>query len=618
MSRQLESPFRQLLSYLDVARSIVLNILFVMFMLLLLLIVAGTAGLFAEKAPMEVVQGSALRLAPEGMLVEEYSGEALERAINEAIGDGIPQVRLRDLVDAVDAAADDARIAAVVLDLDSLIGGGPAMYQDLAEAVARFRTTGKRVVAVGDSYAQGPYYVAAHADEVLMHPMGVVFVTGYGIYQNYFKDALDTLDVEWNVFHAGEYKSFGEPYSRTGMSSEAREANAAFLEDLWSFYRAGVEAARGLEAGRVQTYAATLGGNPDGDFAQAAVDFGLVDQLLSRDAMFDRVAAVVGEGNGGLGFNHVDYKPYVEQVRANRQLRAATRPQIGVLVAEGAIIDGDQPPGVIAAERMVRQIRALRDNDDIKAVVLRVNSGGGSAFASEVIQRELELLQDAGKPLVVSMGTVAASGGYWISMTAAEIWAQPTTITGSIGVVAMFPTFEGTLNKYGVHTDGVGTTPFAGSFRLDRNMSPAVKRAMQSSVDHLYDVFINEVATHRSLETDVVDRVARGRVWSGSDAMEHQLVDSLGGLHEAVDSAARLAGLEDYAVVYQEPALSVFDKVLVDMFQAAGPRLVANAGMESSVMQLPIVRQLAIELARLRNFNDPRGVYALCFCELPF
>ncbi len=617
MSRKLESPFRQALSFLDTARSIVLNILFVLFMLFLLLMFVGAAGLFAPKEPMEVVDGSALRLAPEGVLVEEYSGEALERAINEAIGDGIPQVRLRDLVDSVDAAANDARIAALVLDLDNLIGGGPAMYQDLAEAVERFRTTGKRVIAVGDSYAQGPYFVASHADEVLMHPMGVVFVTGYGIYQNYFKEALDTLDAQWNVFHAGEYKSFGEPYSRTGMSEEAREANAAFLDDLWSFYRAGVEAARGLEQGTVQTYAETLGGDTHGDFAQAAVDFGLVDQLLPRDAMFAHVAALVGDGNGGLGFSHIDYQPYIAQWRASRQLHAATKPQIGVLVAEGAIIDGDQPPGVIAAERMVRQIRELRDDDDVHAVVLRVNSGGGSAFASEIIQRELELLQDAGKPLVVSMGTAAASGGYWISMTADEVWAQPTTITGSIGVVAMFPTFEGTLNKYGVHTDGVGTTPFAGAFRLDRTMSPAVKQAMQSSVDHLYGVFVNEVAQHRGLEASVVERVAQGRVWSGSDALEHQLVDSLGGMHEAVSAAARLAGLEEYAVVYKEPALSVFDRMLVDMFQAAAPRLSLRADMASNVMRLPVVRQLAVELARLRNFNDPRGVYALCFCDLP-
>lgn len=615
MSRQLESPFRQMLSFLDTARSVVLNILFVLFMLFVLLMFAAAAGLFASKEPMEIAAGSALRLAPEGMLVEEYSGEAVERAINEAIGDGIPEVRLRDLVDAVDAAATDERIAALVLELDRLVGGGPAMYQDLAEAVERFRAAGKRVIAVGNGFAQGPYFVVAHADEVLMHPMGVVFVTGYGIYRNYFKDALDYLDADWNVFHAGEFKSFGEPYVRNGMSEEARAANAAFLEDLWSFYCAGVEAARELEQGSVQAYVETLD-DTNGDFASAAVEAGLVDALLPRDAMYARVAAVVGDGNGGLGFSHIDYQPYVEQVRMAKRLNVADS-KVAVLVAEGPIVDGDQPPGVIAAERMVHQIRALRDDDDIRAVVMRVNSGGGSAFASEVIQRELELLQGAGKPLVVSMGAAAASGGYWISMTADEVWAQPTTITGSIGVVAMFPTFEGTLNKLGIHTDGVGTTPLAGSFRLDRTMSADVKRAMQSSVDHLYDVFVNEVAEHRDIDANVVDRIARGRVWSGSDALEHQLVDSLGGLREATESAAKLAGLDEYSVVYQEPQLSVFDRVLIDMFQTIAPRLAVRYSVEASVMQLPVVRQLASELQRLQFFNDPRGVYALCFCDLP-
>jgi len=615
MNRQVESPFQQLLGVLDTARSIVLNILFVMFMLFVLLLFTAAAGLFGGKEQLEIVSGSALRIAPEGVLVEEYSGEPLERAIGQALGDGVPQVRLRDLIESIDAAANDVRIAALVLDLDSLFGGGPAMYQDLAEAVERFRASGKRAIAMGDSYAQGPFYVAAHADEVLMHPMGVVFTTGYGVYRNYFKKALDYLDIEWNVFHAGEYKSFAEPYTRTGMSKEARESNAAFLEDLWSFYVAGVEAGRELPQGTLQRYIESLGGKRDGDFAQAAVDFGLVDGLMPRDLMYERVMEIVGEGNGGFGFQHIDFEPYIQQVRLQKQFQ--NKPAIAVLVAEGAIVDGDQPAGVIAAERLVREIRALREDDSVRAVVLRVNSGGGSAFASEIIQRELELLQEQGKPLVVSMGAVAASGGYWISMTADEIWAQPTTVTGSIGVVAMFPTFERTLDRFGVQTDGVGTTPLAGAFRPDRSMNPEIKGAMQASVDHLYNVFINEVAQHRGMQADVVDAVGRGRVWSGTDALEHRLVDSLGGLQQAVESAAALAELEEYAVVYREPELSLLDRVLIDMFQSAAPRLLKSRDFESGIMQLPVVRQIAAEMQRLQQFNDPRGIYALCFCDIP-
>lgn len=617
MSRQVESPFRQMLSVLDTARSIVLNGLFVIFMFLVLLMFAAAGAMFGQDETFEVLPGSALRVAPEGVLVEDYSGEPLERAIGKALGDGVPQVRLRDLVESIDAAAGDKRIKALVLDLDGLVGGGPAMYEDLAAAVVRFRESGKQVIAMGDSYAQGPYYVASHADEVLMHPMGLVFVTGYGIYRNYYKEALDYLDAEWNVFHAGEYKSYGEPFVRTGMSEEAREANRAFLEDLWSFYRAGVEAARGLEQGALQAYVDSLGDSETGDFAQAGVEFGLVDALMPRDRMYERVAALVGEGNGGLGFAHVDYEPYVEQLRMRRRLGAAGDPRVAVLIAEGSIVDGDQPPGMIAAERMVREIRELREDDNVRAVVMRVNSGGGSAFASEIIQRELELLQADGIPLVVSMSSVAASGGYWISMGADEIWAQPTTITGSIGVVAMFPTFEGTLNKFGIHTDGVGTTRLAGAFRVDRALSPDVKQAIQNSVDHLYGMFIGQVAEHRGLEVNVVDRIGRGRVWSGSDAREHQLVDSLGGLRDAIRSAAELAGLDEYVVHYREPQLGFWDRVLIDAFETAAPRLRKAGVGDDSIMRLPVVRRIAAEIRQLQHFNDPRGVYALCGCDLP-
>lgn len=619
MSRQVESPLSQMMSVLDTARGVVLNILFVLFMVLILFVFVAVGGLIGGQEKLEILPGSALRIAPEGVLVEEYSGAPVERAINRALGDGTIEVRHRDLLEAIEAGINDRRIAVLVLELDRLAGGGPAMYQDLAEAVERFRAAGKKVFAVGDYYDQGPYYVAAQADEVLMHPMGLVFVTGYGVYRNYFKQALDYLKVDWNVFHAGEYKSFAEPYTRTGMSQQAREANQAFLDDLWRIYSGGVETARAMQAGTIERYIQSLGGDADrdGNFAQAAVDFGLVDELMPRDRMYERIAAIVGEGNGGLGFNHVDYEPYVQQLRMGQSLRAAAQPKISVLIAEGAVIEGDQPPGVIAADRLVREIRQLREDDDVQAVVLRVNSGGGSAFASEVIQRELELLQEAGKPLVVSMGALAASGGYWISMGADEIWAQPTTITGSIGVVAMFPTFEDTLKKFGVHTDGVGTTRLAGAFRFDRSLQPGAKRAIQASVDHLYDVFLTNVAMHRGISVEAADEVGQGRVWSGTAALEHGLVDSLGGLRQAVQAAAGHADLDDYVVHFVEPELSFVDKLLVDMFQAVAPRLRGARGAEGDVMQLPLVRQLAAELQRFQHFNDARGVYAFCFCEIP-
>jgi len=617
MNRKIESPFRQLMYVLDTARGIVLNTLFVLFMLMLLFAIVAL-GALGRDTGVEIWPGSALRVAPVGLLVEEFSGQPVERALNRALGDGIPEVRHRDLLDAIDGGAKDERIAALVLDLDGLMGGGPAMYQELAEAVERFRAAGKKVIAVGDYFEQGPYYVASHADEIVMHPMGLVFVTGYGAFYNYYKEALDHLDVDWNVFHAGQYKSYGEPFTRRNMSEAAKRANAAYLEDLWRIYREGVEAARGLEPGTVDAYVKSIGAETSGDFAQHALEYGLVDALAQPDEVEHHIAELVGGGNGEvLDYRYVDFEPYVQQLHAARMLRSGGKAKVAVLVAEGTIVEGEQPPGVIGSDSLVRQIRHLRDDASVRAVVVRVNSGGGSAFASEVIRRELEQLQAAGKPVVVSMGAVAASGGYWMSMNADEIWAQPTTITGSIGVVAMFPTFERTLDRIGVHTDGVGTTPLAGQFRLDRTLGEDARRALQSSVDHLYGVFVDKVSAARGLEPEFTREIAQGRVWSGTDALEHGLVDSLGGIRQAVEAAARLAGVDQYGVFYLEPELSFFDRLMIDLFQSVAPRFAAGTTRHASVMKLPLVRQLAVELERLQLFNDPRGVYALCLCE-PF
>lgn len=608
-----------IINFLDIVRGIVLNSLFLLFMLLIFVIAAGIYGAAQGEGPVDVPNNAILYLAPEGMLVEEYSGNPLDRAIAEALGDGVPQVRLRDMTGAIDIAADDDRIRMLVMDLDSLAGGGPAMYQDLIAAVQRFRSHDKQVIAIGDSYDQLPYSVAAQADEIYMHPMGLVFVRGYGSYRNYYKDLLDRFKVDWNVFHAGEYKSFGEPYSRNDMSPEAREANLAFLNDLWSQYKQDVETARNLEPGTIERYVDTLNGAAaGGDFARMARDFGLVTDLLPRDQMKARVADALGlEGGAEAEIPQVAFKPYVDSERGKRELLAGDE-RIAVIVAEGGIVDGEGEPGTIAAERMARQISEVRDNNEVKAVILRVNSGGGSAFASEIIQRELVRLQEKGIPLVVSMGTVAASGGYWISATADEIWAQPTTITGSIGVVAMVPTFERTLDEYGIHTDGVGTTELAGALRLDRSMNEDTRRTLQASVDHLYEMFTGMVAMNRDMSVDAVKRVARGRVWSGEDALDHGLIDGLGGFSDAVDAARRVAGLDDDAeLLYLDQPLSFRERLLVGLFNTAAPAVSHDTGLQRSLARLPLVQQLQQQLDYLRIYRDPRGLYATCFCELP-
>lgn len=609
-----------IISVLDTVRGIVLNTLFLLFLFIILAIAGALYSLGQGEGPVEVKQDSILYMAPEGLLVEEYSGNPLDRAISKALGDGTPQVRLRDMVDAMDIAAEDDRIRMLVMDLDSLMGGGPAMYQDLAEAVERFKSQGKRVIAIGDAYDQLPYSVAAHADEIYMHPMGLVFIRGYGSYRNYYKDLLERFNVDWNVFHAGEYKSYGEPYTRNDMSPEAREASLAFLTDLWAEYTTGVEGARGLQEGTVERYVRTFSGaDAGGDFAAAAKDFNFVDELLPRDGMKARVADALGlDGGADADIPQVGFKRYVESERQQQSLLNGNGDAVAVIVAEGGIVEGDAQPGMIASEAMVRQIRKVRDDDDVKAVVLRVNSGGGSAFASEIIQRELVRLQEKGIPLVVSMGSVAASGGYWISATADEVISQPTTITGSIGVVAMVPTFERTLGDYGIYTDGVGTTELAGALRLDRSLSDDTKDTLQASVDHLYELFTGMVAENRDMPIDEVKKIARGRVWSGIDAHDHGLVDTLGGLPVAIESARRHAGLDDDArVTYFEPELSFRDRLLIGLFNSVAPTIKANDEWRRSLEQLPMVNGLKRELERLRVYQDRRGLYASCFCELP-
>ncbi|MDX1453982.1 MAG: signal peptide peptidase SppA [Gammaproteobacteria bacterium] len=614
-----ESPFRQFVKVLDTIRSIVLNTLFLVFMMFLLLLFLAVAGLMAEEPPMVVADGSALVIAPEGLLVEEFSGEPVERALSEALGDGVPQVRMRDLTDAIKQAANDPRIDLLALDFDSMGGGGPAMYDEIAAAVRIFRNSDKPVVAIGDSYDQLSYRVAAEADEVYLHPMGMVFLRGYGAYRNYYKDLLARFEVEWNVFHAGEFKSFGEPYVRNDMSPEAREANLVWLTSLWENYTGSVEAARELSSGEVDAYIESLASGEQGDFAELARDHGLVDGLLERGQMKMRVAELMSlPGGVEADIPQVGYREYIEAQRAAQAFQEMRKPKVAVVVAEGDIVMGDQPPGVIAAERLIRDIRNARENPDVKAVVLRVNSGGGSAFASDLIQAELIRTQAAGKPLVVSMGTAAASGGYWISMTADRIFAQPTTITGSIGVVAMVPTFEQTLGKYGVYTDGVGTTSFAGALRLDRDLSDNVKRTLQASVDDLYQQFITEVSNNRGIAVEEVDRIARGRVWSGETAIELGLVDASGTLDEAVAAAAELAGMSDYATQFVEPELSMVDQFLINAFNTTAPSLQQRDSVQRTLMGLPAVRAMRADLERMARFqSDPRGLYATCFCSLP-
>lgn len=564
---------------------------------------------------------AALVLAPQGAIVEQLAGDPFERAVAEAYGQNRPETLLRDLVDAIDSARDDKRIELMVLDLSSLAGGGIAKMDELAQAIQRFRTSGKKVYAYAESYDQAQYYVAANADEIYLDPHGLVLIEGFGYYRTFLKGVIDKLAVDVNIFKAGKFKSFTDQYSRSDMSEQEEQESLAWLNALWTQYQAGVTKARGLEPEAIAAYSnqyAELAQQHRGDLAAAALERNLVTELKTRREFEDQIKALVGEDEDEHTYKGVMHWDYIAAARPPEALKI-DGDHIGVVVASGEILDGPQPPGTIGSDSTSRLLRDALHDDKVKAVVLRIDSPGGSMLASEVIRREIDALREAGKPVIASMSSTAASGGYYIAMDADEIWASPATLTGSIGVFAVFPTIERTLEKFGVTIDGVGTTPYAGSLRLDRTLNDGAKQILQSSIDHAYSVFVGHVATAREKSFEDIDAVAQGRVWAGVDAAQHGLVDKLGSYRDALDAAAERAKLgKGYKVRYIEPPLG-WRQALAVRSQALAAR-VTKALVPEHELFANAKRFLApfeAELTRLARFNDPQQVYYYCACSAP-
>jgi protease-4 len=455
-----------------------------------------------------------------------------------------------------------------------------------------------------------------------MHPMGVVLLEGYSQYSPYFKSFFEKVYVDYHVWTVGEYKSFVEPITRDDMSPEDRESRAVYLGALWRDYQDDVTTARELESASLQRYAdefVELLRASGGDTARLAADYGLVDELLTQDQMRERIRAIVGPSEtGDDDFAAIEHQDYLVALGLT-QLPFDGGSKVAVVVAAGTILDGVQPPGTIGGESTAQLVRDAAADTGVKALVLRVDSPGGSAFASELIRREVEVFRDSGRPVVVSMGSVAASGGYWISMSADEIWASPSTLTGSIGVGATLPTIPRLLDRFGVHVDGVGTTELAGQFDLTRGLGADVSEIIGESVRHTYDEFISKVATSRERSVDEIDAVARGRVWVGRDALEHGLVDELGDLDAAIESAAELAGLAkgEYDIDYFEPELGLAAQLLLELGGAMAP-VGAALGFEPRISPafLDILEAATEPLEFLARLNDPRGIYAYCFCDV--
>ena len=537
--------FGGFVALLDGTRRLLLNLL------LLALVAAVLALVWQRWHTPSLAEKTTLVLDLSGAIVDQPrgGGGVREQAISQLRGQGGSELRLRDVLAVLDAAAADPQVTQAVLLLDGLEGTGLVTLRETAAAIGRFRAAGKKVVAWGAEFDQRRYYLAAHADEVWLHPMGAVIIEGFGRYRSYYKEAFDRLGVSANVVRAGKFKNAAETFAATGPSPETVESDRALYGSLWASWTGGVEKARKLPAGSIMAYIDGLPGTLQavgGDAAKLAQQAKLVDALKTRDEMRKTLIERGAEDTANKTFRQVSFGEYLGRVKPNAG--ASKSDSIAVVVAQGEIVDGRVGPGLVGGLSTGEQIRRAREADDVKAIILRVNSPGGSAFGSELVRRELELARAAGKPVVVSMGDLAASGGYWISMAADEIIADEATVTGSIGVVGMLPSAEEALGKLGIRSAGTTTTWLAGAMDIKRTPDPRLVATVQSAIDHAYAQFIGMVAKERKLTTTQVDAVAQGRVWSGQDARTHALVDRLGTWNDAVAAAQKRAKLPEGTV----------------------------------------------------------------------
>ncbi len=569
--------------------------------------------------PLVVEDNVALVLAPTGALVEQLDEDPGQRFFESLSGEMPSQSSLRELIDALDAARDDERIAFAVLKLDGLWSAGLAQLDELRTAMAAFQAAGKRIVAWGPWYDQMHYYAAAQADEVVLDPYGMVYIEGFSVYNNYYREALDKLGVDVHVFRVGEYKSAVEPFTRDNMSDEARAANLDWLGDLWGAYGRSVASGRGLAADAADDYVNGMRAGmvaAGGDAAAYARDRGLVSVVETLSEFRKRMGAVVGMDEDHGSFRQIHYRDYLGAVQREelaRTARGSTARKVALVVVQGELVDGPGAIGQAGGDTLAELLDDARRDKEVAAVVLRIDSPGGSVWAAEQVRRGVQQLRAEGKPVVASMSTVAASGGYWVAMDTDQIWAHETTITGSIGVFGLLPTLDRTLGKIGIHTDGIGTTTLAGAFRLDRPLAPDAQAIIQSGIEKIYRDFIHGVATARELPLDDVEALARGRVWSGADALKLGLVDEIGDLQQAADAAAQLAQLdpERYELEELHPARGFASELLSRFFGSV--RLDLVPGMGGLIERL---RAHADVSRMLGAFNDPRGIYAHCFCTM--
>ncbi|EHM7799540.1 signal peptide peptidase SppA [Salmonella enterica subsp. enterica serovar Virchow] len=593
---------------LNLVREMVLNLFFIF----LVLVGVGIWMQIGNGSNSEQTARGALLLDISGVIVDKPSTNhrlgALGRQLFGASSDRLQENSLFDIVNAVRQAKDDRNITGIVLDLKNFTGADQPSMRYIGKALREFRDSGKPVFAVGENYSQGQYYLASFANKIWLSPQGQVDLHGFATNGLYYKTLLDKLKVSTHVFRVGTYKSAVEPFIRDDMSPAAREADSRWIGELWQNYLHTVSANRQISPQQLFPGAqAIIDGltSVGGDTAKYALDHKLVDALASSADVEKALTKQFGWSKTENNYRAISYYDYSLKTPAD------TGGTIAVIFANGAIMDGEETPGNVGGDTTASQIRDARLDPKVKAIVLRVNSPGGSVNASEVIRAELAAARAAGKPVVVSMGGMAASGGYWISTPANYIVASPSTLTGSIGIFGVINTVENSLSSIGVHSDGVSTSPLA-DISMTKALSPEVQQMMQLSIEYGYKRFITLVADARKRTPEQIDKIAQGHVWTGEDAKANGLVDSLGDFDDAVAKAAELAKLKQWHLDYYQDEPTVLDMVMDSM--TGSVRAMLPEAIQA-MLPAPLVsaaNTVKAEGDKLAAFNDPQNRYAFC------
>ena len=586
------------------ARNFAANLLFLLIVLIVLIAVLGSIFSGSELPDPE---GKALVVDPQGPIVEQVSG-SLDPLNFVLYGPPTPGVNARDLLFALKTAKEDERIEHIILKLDNIDGTGQTVLYDVGQALQELKDSGKNIVAVADYYNQSSYYLASFANEIVLHPDGEIYIGGYSRIRTYYKSLIDKLEVTVNLFQVGTYKSAMEPYIRESMSEAAREANIAYMKVLWDSWMAVVSNNRNLESEDIQNFSDTYDDlviQENGNTAKAALNYNLADKLLNRNQQRDYLVGLVGSDEAEKSFAQVSLNDYLTVAKIDEGTNRS-RNKIAVVVASGSILDGSQPPGVIGGDSTALLLSEAHKDEEVKAIVLRVDSGGGSAFASEVIREEIVVAKSKGIKVIASMSNIAASGGYWISANADEIWASHDTITGSIGVFGFLPTFEKTLDKIGIQSDGVSTTKIGTGQDLTQAINPILARAIQSNIEYNYQKFISLVSESRSMTLEEVDEIAQGRVWAGETALELGLIDNLGNMEDAIERAAELAELEDYQTFYPALPSEWTDQLFSQLFSQL------KYFIDFRPEEKSLIKRSFDLVDDLESLNDPKGVYLKC------